>query len=141
MAKNSKEVESLIPDKVAEPSEQPFVPARVAVSESLPDWEQELLVFGFRDYNQKECEIHNFEKKDAKNFTSKLSTISQVTVLQFRQTYVRDTVHNSGNYKSLFDNLPDLTQLLEVEFTASGRVFGFIEQNRFQVVAICKKHR
>lgn len=130
----------LIPEVVARPP-QPYIPESAPISASLTEIEDSKVVFAFREYNERECEIHNLAKTDAKQLTNRLKTISGVTLAQFKSKYIKDKIIKAGAYESLYKSLPEMTELVEIEYNGPGRVFGFLEDNRFQVIAVCKRHR
>lgn len=121
------------------------IPESVAVSDNIVDYENEKVVFSFVVYNSNQCGIGSIDKQEAKKLTKELKRISSTVTKHFRH---QDTsgiacrpVSNSGNYAVLFTEVPEDTELLEVDYSGPGRVFGFITNNIFNIVAIGKEHR
>ncbi len=117
----------------------------VAISDALKDYENKRVVFSFEIYNCNQCEIAKLDKTEAKKLTKELKKISSTLTKHFRH---QDTsciackpIHNSGSYSVLFDGIPEDTDMLEVDYSGAGRVFGYIVNNIFNIVAIGKKHK
>lgn len=135
-----------LPDNVAKPEKiEGILPISVAVSGNLIDYENEKVVFSFVVYNSNQCGIGSIDKQEAKKLTKELKKISLTVTKHFRH---QDTsgiackpVSNSGNYSVLFSDVPEDIELLEVDYSGAGRVFGFITNNIFNIVAIGKEHR
>jgi len=121
------------------------IPPVVAVSDALKDYENRRVVFSFEAYNNNQCEIANLDKIEAKKLTKELKKISTVASKYFRHQsssgIACKPIFNSGSYSSLFNNIPEDIELLEVDYSGTGRVFGYLVNNIFNIVAIGKKHR
>ncbi|PIQ92509.1 MAG: hypothetical protein COV69_02400 [Parcubacteria group bacterium CG11_big_fil_rev_8_21_14_0_20_39_14] len=116
----------------------------IAVSTALTDYENKSVVFNFAKYNQSQCEICKLDKIEAKKLTKELGRINRTLT---KHLLCRDVsgidckrIHNSGNYKPLFLGLPKDAELLQIDYTNSGRIFGYLSENIFNIVAITKKH-
>lgn len=121
------------------------IPATAAVSSSVKDFDHQKVVLSFVPYKQNHCRIHKLEKTDVKHLTSELKKISTTLTKHFRHQDVSriacKPIYKSGEYKVLFDNLPeDIDEILEIDYTSAGRIFGFMVQNIFNVVTIAKEH-
>ena len=118
---------------------------RVAVSEALKDYENRMVVFSFEPYNSNQCRIGSIDKKEAKKLTRELKVISRTLAKHFRHQSTSGIackrIHNSGNYSVLFDGVPEDTEMLEIDYSGPGRIFGFMVNNVFNIVAIGKEHR
>lgn len=117
----------------------------VAVSEALKDYENKSVVFSFEIYNNNQCQIADLDKKEAKKLTGELKKMSTTLTKHFRhQTksgIACKQIHCSGSYEILFEDIPEDAEMLEVDYSGAGRIFGFIVNNIFNIVAINKKHR
>lgn len=143
MPENSESISS----KVAELKSDLLSP-EVALSDDIKEYDGKEIVFSFAPYNQNQCRIHAIQKPEAKKLTKELKTISKTLLKHFRNqgsgasNIACKAVHNSGNYSVLFDSLPpDTDELLEIDYSGSGRIFGFLIDNIFSIVAIGKEHR
>ena len=115
------------------------IPGGVARSEGVG--EERKMVFSFARYDENQCEIYNLTKPETKQLIIKLQSISKCTVMDFNKSYVRDQVKEVGNYAHLYKTVPEGSKVVEIQYSGSGRIFGYISQNVFAVVAVCKKHK
>lgn len=133
-----------INDSIAKLEEE-TIPVSVAVSKDLEDYENKKVVFSFESYNQNQCELARLDKKDAKRLTSELKKMSTVLAKHLRQQQVSrvacKSINNSRNYSSLFNNLPPDIEILQIDYTSAGRIFGYIIHNIFSIVAVNRVHR
>lgn len=120
----------------------------VAISNKIEEYGDKEVVFSFGPYNQNQCQIHAIQKPEVRKLTKELKTISKTLLKHFRNqgsggsNIACKSIHNSGNYAVLFESLPpDVDELLEVDYTGTGRIFGFLINNIFNVVAIVRGHR
>lgn len=117
----------------------------VAISDTLKDYENKRVVFSFEIYNSNQCEIAKLDKTEAKKLTKELKKISTTLTKHFRHQSTSaiacKPIHKSGSYIVLFDGIPEDTEMLEVDYSGTGRVFGYIVNNIFNIVAIGKVHR
>lgn len=121
------------------------IPPSVAVSAAVKDSDNQKVVLSFEAYKQNHCRIHKLEKAEVKHLTTELKKISGTFTKYFRHQQVSriacKPVHRSGEYAVLFNDLPqDVDEILEVDYTRAGRIFGFLLQNTFNVVAVAKEH-
>jgi len=116
----------------------------VAVSEAVTDYENKSVVFNFGKYNQSQCEIHKLEKREAKKLTRELAKINRTKtkhlLCQDKSGIACKQIYNSGDYTLLFQNLPKDVKLLQIDYSDSGRIFGYLSESIFNLVAIKKKH-
>jgi hypothetical protein len=124
--------------------EQEKIPATIAVSEDIKEYDNHKVALSFETYNQGCCEISKIEKQDAKKLTSELrkmtSTQRKHFLSQCTSGIACKPIKESGNYAPLFTGLQRDVELLEIDYTATGRIFGFLVKNIFNVVAIKVKH-
>lgn len=117
----------------------------VAVSDALKDYENKRVVFSFEIYNSSQCEISKLDNVEAKKLTKELKKISSTLTKHFRHQSTSSIackpIKKSGKYTVLFDGIQDDNEMLEVDFSGTGRVFGYIVNNIFNIVAIGKVHR
>ncbi len=141
MRQNSKGISSNVADLV----ETEFIPSTAAVSKELEDYENKKITFSFKMYNSSQCGIGSIDKKEAKKLTKKLKNMSAVLTKHFRHqdssNIACKPVHNSNNYSVLFTDLSEDTDLLEVDYSGPGRIFGYLVHNIFNIVAIAKIHK
>lgn len=135
-----------LPSDVAElTTENEKISPTVAVSQALKDYENKRIVFSFEIYNSTQCEIAKLDKTEAKKLTKELKKISNTLTKHFRHQSTSSIackpIHMSGSYSVLFDGIPEDTEMLEVDYSGAGRVFGYVVNNIFNIVAIGKKHR
>jgi hypothetical protein len=134
----------VIPPEVAAVAPQAVIPQKVAVSEKIPEFGNEKIVFTFIPYKHTQCEIHKLEKSEAKKLTEKMRKVNGVMakniLCQEASGFACKPVGRSGDYACLFEDLPLDVQLLEIDYTGTGRIFGYLAQNLFNIVAITKRH-
>lgn len=135
-----------LPQSIAKlETEEAQISQTVAISDSLKDYENKRVSFSFEVYNNNQCEIANLDKTEAKKLTKELKKVSSTVTKHFRNQNISGIackpIYNSGNYSSLFSEISDDIELLEIDYSNAGRVFGYIVNNIFNVVAIGKKHR
>lgn len=142
MQKNSNQN---LTDNIAKLDKQIGISPTVAVSDALKDYENKRVVFSFEVYNSNQCGIGSIDKKEAKKLTKELKKISTTLTKHFRHQSASGIackpVYNSGDYSVLFNEAPEDIELLEVDYSGAGRVFGYMVNNIFSIVAIGKEHR
>ena len=134
-----------LPSNITEPEiEEGKISSTVAISDAIKDYENERVVFSFESYNNNHCRIGSIDKTEAKKLTKELKKISITRAKHFRHQSTSGIackqVHNSGGYSCLFTGIPEDIELLEVDYSGSGRVFGYIVNNIFNIVTIGKEH-
>jgi len=120
------------------------LPPEIALSDKIPDYENQKIVFTFLQYKHNQCEITDLEKTEAKRLTEELKKVNKTITknLLFPQTsgIGCKPVYKSGHYATLFNELPDDAQLLEIDYTKTGRIFGYLVKNIFNIVVIKRRH-
>lgn len=117
----------------------------VAINENIPDSGDLLsdkVVLTFKDYKDGECEMHKLsDKKDAKSLMFKLKRLSSICLKELPSSrMIKDKIENTGNYSSLYRDLPPDVEIQEIEYGKTGRIFGYLVERYFCVVAIKVKH-
>jgi len=120
------------------------IPQMVAVSPAVRDYDNQKVVLSFWAYKQNQCRLHKLDKPEAKHLTSELKKISNTLTKHFKHQQSSGiackSIHKSGEYAILFNNLPTDADILEIDYTSAGRIFGFLVQNIFNIVTIAKEH-
>ncbi len=117
---------------------------QVAIESSIPDtdfFSKGKIVFTFIDYNVKQCGMRDLGKQEAKELMNKLKRISDIEIKDLASSRViRDNVENAGKYSVLYDSLPEDIELKEIDYNDKGRIFGYLVDKYFCIVAIKVKH-
>ncbi len=106
------------------------IPDAVAIDTSIPevptDIENYRIIFNY--YNNSTCELSKItEVAKIKKTIKQLENISNLNSKTIRNSnIIRDYVHNTGAYKSLYRNLPKDVELYEASTTGTGRIFFFL---------------
>jgi len=121
------------------------IPQTVAVSPAVRDYDNQKVVLSFWAYKQNQCQLHKLDKPEVKHLTSELKKISGTLTKHFKHQrssgIACKPIHKkSDEYAILFNNLPADAEVLEIDYTDTGRIFGFLVQNVFNVVTIAKEH-
>lgn len=98
------------------------------------------VVFKFKHYNSSCCEIAGFNRNDAKQFTKTLGEVNQFLAADLLPKGKARHVKDAGHYEVLHNKLPPDVRLVEIDYTDVGRIFGFLVNNEFNVVAVRRKH-
>ncbi len=135
-----------LPSDVADLKTEPTkISPIVAVSDAIKDYENKRVVFSFEVYNSTQCRIGSIDKTEAKKLTKELkkvsTTLTKHLMHQHSSGIACKAVNDSGNYSALFADVPEDTDLLEIDYSSAGRVFGYLVNNIFNIVAIGKEHR
>jgi hypothetical protein len=137
-------LEKIVSEEVKETIEGEKIPATMAISSELKEYDSYKVVLSFEQYNQNCCEISQIQKPEAKKLTSELKrmtgTLRKHFLHQDASGIACKPVEDGGNYESLFTGLQRDVELLEVDYTSTGRIFGYLTKNIFNVVAIKIKH-
>lgn len=135
----------LVSPSATELDKQPYVQPGVAtLPETAIDYDNEKVVFSFIDYNKNKCEIGKLTNREPRDLTEMLKRVNQTLTKHlphFQQSSVEcSTVHRSGNYVTLYDDIPADAELMEIKYNKQGRIFGYITKNIFNITVIKKKH-
>lgn len=103
------------------------------------------LIFDY--YNSNLCEINKLNKGKIKKFIELLKRISNSDYIGINNL-TKDTVNKNkaeGNYKKLFNNIPDeIDTIEEIKLSDSGRIYFFRisanEQNYACIVTVALNH-
>ncbi len=119
----------------------PKLPPRVALSSEMPDYENRSIVFTFLQYKHSQCEVAGLEKTEAKRLTEKLKEVNKIITKKLLFSGIDcKPVSKGGQYTCLFNELPADAELLEIDYTKAGRIFGYLVENIFNIVVIKRKH-
>ena len=142
-SKNLKDDLARIPDESGN-KEILQLPPEIALSSKITDYENQNIVFTFLQYKHSQCEISDLQRNEAKRLTERLKDVSKIIPkrLLFSQSSGVDCkpVHKGGQYACLFTDLPTDAQLLEIDYTNTGRIFGYLVNNIFNIVVVKRKH-
>lgn len=116
------------------------LPATVAVSENIRDYDEEKVLLTFERYNKKQCESEKLQGKEIKQLIDEFRKVTSVEAKHLRQNGLCRLVGDAGDYSSIYKIIPPDAQLLEIEYSKAGRAFGYLAQNILNVVAIKKLH-
>ncbi len=118
---------------------------KVAVSDSIRDYDNEMVTFSFEPYNNNQCRLGKLDTKEAKKITKELKKISLTQTKHFKHqsssSIACKPIYNSGNYSVLFTGVPKDAEVLEVDYSGAGRIFGFLVESVFNIIAIGKEHK
>ena len=140
-----KKSNQILPNSVAKTEAvEGKISSSVATSDEIIDYENKRVSFSFEAYSKSQCRIASIDKKEAKKLTKELKKISLTLTKHFRNQDASGIackpVYNTGNYVGLFTNIPEDAELLEIDYSGPGRVFGYLINNIFNIVAIGKEH-
>ncbi len=135
---------SKLPSGVADMPQGTILSDEVAtnplIEELVDDGKHYILVFD--KYESKECELSKLSTPQAKSLIKKFQQITKCNPKLLPQSgIVRDNINNSGSYKGLFRNLNPDIELKETSLADYGRMFFYIVNRYFCVVAIQSAHK
>jgi len=120
------------------------IKSQVALFDERPDYDDKMrenFLFSFIHYKTKECEICKLDDKVAKRLIDKLKEINKTTKTKLSQTnLIRDKVEKLGPYKSPYNNLSPDIEIVEIQFSGTGRIFAHFIERYFCIVAIKREH-
>ena len=125
------EKNAAIPEAVAEPSFE-------------DDPEAQPFKISYRFYNDSECELRDLIKNAPRKVLEDLRKIgASIGVSDFRRYNIDiKPVDQRGNYRTLFNRLPsEEVELKENAIQSSGRMFYFIIEKTFYLVALKNAHK
>ena len=96
----------------------------------------------FATYNHNECEISLLQNtKDVAKLIRLFNRITECNQKDLSTAgIVRDKINKGSSYESLFKTIPPDTELLEAEYTQTGRLFFYIYQTYFCIVTVKVRH-
>ncbi|HEY5221001.1 MAG TPA: hypothetical protein VIJ29_02550 [Candidatus Paceibacterota bacterium] len=105
------------------------------------DPEQECISINLRPSCLDNPEIPQIQKEAAKSLVHKFSEMGGMTKRAANQTgVIRDKVPNQGEYAFLYAGLSPDVEIVEIQYSGTGRIFGFFTQSTFNVVCIRTIH-
>lgn len=124
-----------------------LIPPLVAVNPSFDELREHLnsenykLIFA--TYNFNECQLHRLantgKSKALIQFFNKVTKTNKSNFLT--SGIIRDNIYNNKPYCSFFKTIPPDTDLKEGAFGGEGRIFFYLIQNFFCIVAIQTQHK
>src|SRR3989344_8088516 len=132
------EVKKAQQNKARQIASSKFIPQSVAISPKLGEHgRSDSYKLIFAHYNHNQCEL-----KKVKNFKPLIDKFNSITQSNYSSLFVRDKIYPTGNYKNLFNNLPqDVDELEEIKFADTGRIFFFKVETYLCIVTILVMHR
>jgi len=133
---------SSIPNPSIETERVGILPSSVAEFRQQEDNEANAFVVSYYYYNDDECEVESLIKNIAR---SALQDLRKIGSLSKRQDFARlgigaKPVRNKNAYKSLFNRLPIDIDLLQHKISGNSRMFYFLINQSFHLVAIKNSH-
>lgn len=129
------------------PIDSSLIPASVAISPLFNELREYLTSENYKlifaSYNYDQCELHRLTNTSKSRALIQLFNRITKTNKSNMPTsgIIRNNVRNSGQYCSLFKTIPPDTELKEADFAGEGRVFFYLVQNYFCIVAIQVQHK
>lgn len=131
-------------EKAAKAIEQTFFEEKIPDAITIPtgdDPEGKNISIHLKQKSLEHRQIDEIQKEAAKSLIRKFSEINATTKSHAQQSgLIRDKVGNSGKYAFLYKNLSPEVEILEVQYSGNGRIFGFFTQEIFNVVCIRTDH-
>jgi hypothetical protein len=97
----------------------------------------------YKHYNKKICGINELESGSYKSFTKYLRKIGgNASIIDLREELKTNLkqINRSGEYGKLFSKLSDDIEVFEIILTSSNRLFFYIVENNFYIIALRAKH-
>ncbi|GEM_PF-3195631 len=105
------------------------------------DPEQKTMAVHLRPRCLDDPQISEIQKEAAKSLIHKLFEINTSTKSSAQQSgLIRDKVANNGEYAFLYRGLSPDVEILEIQYSGTGRIFGFFTEATFNVVCIKTAH-
>lgn len=113
------------------------IPDSVALSDKLKDYCDENYKLNFEYYNYNQCELKKLQK-----FKPLIEEFNNITRSNRKTINIRDSINRDDDrYSNLYSGLPLDVDLEEIDYSDTGRIFGFRIGSYMCVVAVLKKHR
>lgn len=118
-----------------------LIPESLAINPSQD--EPKKLILNFLYFNFDCCNFQESDPAKMKSLLLKLKLITSNTRNSIIGSgLIHGKVSRDGDYKELFNNLEgDVEKLDEIEISYSGRIYGFIAEDYFYLVAVDAVHR
>ncbi|MEK7572203.1 MAG: hypothetical protein AAB553_08085 [Patescibacteria group bacterium] len=119
------------------------IPQSATLLKDQKDPEDEYFTISYRYYSDSECQITSLNQNTARAFLQDIKTIGRTkrTPYYLKQVGINVIpVYGIGAYKSLLKNLPEDVDLKEHKVQSTSRLFYFLKQNKFCIVAIKMNH-
>lgn len=127
-----------------------FVPQEVAENENIIEPEDRKLALRFDYFIEDECVLDVFNKTAINALLFIFKRITSLTTRELPLSgLIRGNLNAAGErykaYSSLFSKVfsraSEDVVIKEIEFLGDGRIFCFLDEERFQIVSIETKHR
>jgi len=124
------------------PKKNKYIPDRVSNVPKESDPEVECYHLSFQFYNESTCEISHLVKNNARRALLNIKTIGRCyDISSLKSNNIDITpVQNAGAYKKLFRGLTDDVEMREHEVQGTSRIFYFISDKMFYLIAITNSH-
>jgi hypothetical protein len=108
---------------------------------SAEDPEQKIIAIHLRSGCLNHAQISQIQKEAAKSLVHKFFEINTTTKFAAQQSgLIRDKIPNQGEYAFLYTELSPDVEILEIQYSGTGRIFGFFTQSTFNVVGLRTIH-
>ena len=124
------------------PSKNKYIPENVSHVLTESDKEIECYHLSFQHYNDTVCEINDLVKNGSRRALLNLKTIGRCYSLSSLKSSNIDItpVDNKGAYKKIFQRLTEDVEIREHKIQSTARIFYFISDKMFYIVAITNTH-
>lgn len=139
--KNDEELQKLLkvnPEKIFAPH---LLSDKVAQNSAIDD-EPKKFILNFKYFRSDFCKFETADSSKMKSLLEKLAKLCEFTAAQFYTCELLPrSVNRNGDYAQLYTSLDDDVDIFEFDFAGQGRIYGFIVENFFHLVAVDAKHR
>ena len=117
------------------------IPAALTIPQGEVDPEIQPISVHFRSSSLDNKQISEIQKEAAKSLVLKLLELNTTTKAAAQQSgLIRDKLSGDGEYAFLYAGLSPDVEMLEIQFSGTGRIFGFFTQSTFNVVCVRTLH-
>jgi hypothetical protein len=117
------------------------IPAALTIPLGQEDIEAQPISIHFRSSCLGNDQITEIQAEVAKLLVRKLLQLNTTTKAAAQQCgLIRDKVPNEGGYAFLYTGLSPDVEILEIQFSGTGRIFGFFTQSTYNVVCVRTHH-
>ena len=130
-----------IPVPQWKPKEEPIPEELAEISQDINPETNPYLI-SFKYYNNKECQIKNYLKNQGRKALLILKEVGCCRNLNELKNKGVDiiTVENNNEYSKLFNRLSPEVEMREHKIQSTSRMFYFITDKQFNVVAFTNRH-